>query len=132
MNEKEIFFAALEKGSPEERLAFLDGACGKDPALRHKVDQLLEEHFATDSLLQQVAVDRDVTWEDAVKMSEGPGDIIGRYKLLQKIGEGGFGVVYMAEQKAPVKRRVALKIIKLGMDTKQVVGRFTGAFCSAM
>ncbi len=124
MNEKEIFFAALEKGSPEERLAFLDGACGKYPALRHKVDQLLEEHFAADSLLQQVAVDRDVTWEDAVKMSEGPGDIIGRYKLLQKIGEGGFGVVYMAEQKTPVKRRVALKIIKLGMDTKQVVGRF--------
>ena len=55
---------------------------------------------------------------------EGEGSVIGRYKLLQRIGEGGFGVVYMAEQKEPVRRRVALKIIKLGMDTKQVVGRF--------
>ena len=124
MNEKEIFFRALEQPSVDKRQAFLDGACGGDMALRHKVDQLLEEHDATDSLLQTAAVSRGETWEDAVRLSEGPGDLIGRYKLLQKIGEGGFGVVYMAEQKAPVKRRVALKIIKLGMDTKQVVGRF--------
>jgi len=124
MNEREIFFRALEKTSLEERTGFLDGACGNDAGLRHKVDQLLVEHFATDDLLRQPAVDREATLEDAMMVSEGPGELIGRYKLLQKIGEGGFGVVYMAEQKEPVKRRVALKIIKLGMDTKQVVGRF--------
>jgi serine/threonine protein kinase len=124
MNEKDIFYGAVEKQSPEERQAFLDGACGRDAALRHKVDQLLEEHFASDSLLLEPAVDRDATWEDAVQVSERPGAVIGHYKLLQKIGEGGFGVVYMAEQKEPIKRRVALKVIKLGMDTKQVVGRF--------
>lgn len=67
MNEKDIFYGAVEKQSPEERQAFLDGACGRDAALRHKVDQLLEEHFASDSLLLEPAVDRDATWETLFK-----------------------------------------------------------------
>ena len=68
--------------------------------------------------------DSDTTVAPATALAEGPGTTIGRYKLLQKIGEGGFGAVYMAEQEEPVRRKVALKIIKLGMDTRQVIARF--------
>jgi len=73
---------------------------------------------------KSAVTDHDATVGSEAVVSEGPGSVIGRYKLLERIGEGGFGVVYMAEQKEPVKRRVALKIIKLGMDTKEVIGRF--------
>src|SRR5205814_2294999 len=66
----------------------------------------------------------DRTLEAVPVLSEGPGSTIGRYKLLEQIGEGGFGVVFMAEQTSPVRRKVALKVIKLGMDTKQVIARF--------
>ena len=69
-------------------------------------------------------LDSDPTGRTGTPLTEKPGDKIGRYKLLQQIGEGGCGVVYMAEQEEPVRRRVALKVIKLGMDTKQVVARF--------
>ena len=124
MTEREIFFAALDKGAPGERAAFLDGACGQDVMLRRKVDELLREHFSNDSLLKEPTADGEPTRLDDSPILEGPGTQIGRYKLLQKLGEGGFGVVYMADQKEPVKRRVALKIIKLGMDTQQVVARF--------
>lgn len=124
MNEQGLFLDALEITSPEEREQFLRRACGDDSALRSRIETLLEEHFADDSLLGRLAVERDAMVGLGVELSEGPGTIVGRYKLLQKIGEGGMGVVYMAEQTAPVVRRVALKIIKLGMDTKQVIARF--------
>ncbi|MHC4549454.1 MAG: serine/threonine-protein kinase [Planctomycetota bacterium] len=112
---EEIFHAALRKGSAAERAAFLDGACGYDAALRARVDVLLQAHDEAGSFLEASA---------ATPLKEGPGTRIGPYKLLQLIGEGGMGVVYMAEQTEPVRRKVALKIIKLGMDTKQVIARF--------
>ena len=118
--EREIFLLALEKTTALERAAFLDGACHGDADLRNAVDLLLAN--ANDSLLDHVAEEARPT--QFVPVTEKPGERIGRYKLLQKIGEGGMGVVYMAEQTEPVKRKVALKIIKLGMDTKQVVARF--------
>ena len=86
---------------------------------------MLEAHDEAPNFLETAAVKSpalDLTARSP--SSEGPGAVIGRYKLLQLIGEGGFGSVWMAEQKEPVKRRVALKIIKLGMDTKQVIARF--------
>ena len=117
--ERDIFAEALEIASPEERAAFVRGACRDDDVLLQRVDSLLRDHG--DAL--EYFPEREDTVE-SVPLAEGVGSEIGRYKLLQKIGEGGFGIVYMAEQREPVKRRVALKIIKLGMDTKQVVGRF--------
>jgi hypothetical protein len=115
----EIFGEARSKSSPADRAAYLTEACGSDSVLRQQVEALLiaYEHAG------------DFPSQPTVKLAEenpteGPGTVIGRYKLLQLIGEGGFGAVYMAEQKEPVKRRVALKVIKLGMDTKQVVARF--------
>jgi eukaryotic-like serine/threonine-protein kinase len=121
---KEIFFAALEQPTVEARAAFLDGACRNNPVLRPKIDKLLADHFEEDTFLKTAAVEGLSTVMESTPVTEGPGTQIDRYKLLQRLGEGGFGVVYMAEQKEPVKRRVALKIIKLGMDTRQVVARF--------
>jgi len=117
-----IFDAAIEL-PPEQRAAYLDDACSGDDALRQRVEALLRAHESAESFMEKPAVDsgRETS---AVKPSEQTGDRIGRYKLLQQIGEGGCGVVYMAEQEEPVKRRVALKVIKLGMDTKSVIARF--------
>jgi serine/threonine protein kinase/WD40 repeat protein len=119
---RDIYLRAIEKKTPEARAAFLDGACGDDLALRNKVEALLREN-AEDSFLEHPAIE-GATLVVPTPLTEGPGTMIGRYKLLQKVGEGGMGVVYMAEQTEPVTRKVALKIIKLGMDTKQVVARF--------
>ena len=117
---KEIFLEALERGAGEERRAYLDEVCGAEGGLRGEVEGLLAEHEHAGSFLGGASVRVRVGDGKA----EGEGETIGRYKLLQKIGEGGFGEVYMAEQREPVKRRVALKVIKLGMDTRQVVARF--------
>src|SRR2546423_14817021 len=116
-----IFNQAMELPAPQERAAFLDGACGGDADLRQRVEALLAAHEGTQDVLRLPYSDRTL---EAPVFSEGPGTTIGRYKLLEQIGEGGFGVVFMAEQTSPVRRRVALKVIKLGMDTKQVVARF--------
>jgi WD40 repeat protein/serine/threonine protein kinase len=124
MTEREIFFAALEVVTPEERGAYLQGACGRDVTLRRKVDALLKEHFSNDSLLAGSALAREGMTDAQFSNQQAPPQILGRYKLLEKIGEGGFGEVWMAEQREPVKRRVALKIIKLGMDSRQIVARF--------
>ena len=114
-----IFQAAVDM-QRADRTPFLDRECGDDAVLRGRVDAMLRE-LERGASLPRVASARD---PDEVPVPEGPGTVIGRYKLLQKIGEGGFGVVYMAEQERPIVRRVALKIIKLGMDTREVVARF--------
>src|SRR5438445_824378 len=116
--EKEIFEQALDITPTEERLRFLTSACGKDAALLERVQALLRADESGESFLPEQPK------AAVVPITEKPGDRIGRYKLLQQIGEGGCGVVYMAEQTEPVRRRVALKVIKLGMDTKQVIARF--------
>ncbi len=117
-----IFDAAIEL-PPERRAAYLHEACGGDDSLRQRVEALLRAHESAEAFMDRPAVElRRET--PVVKPAEQPGDRIGRYKLLQQIGEGGCGVVYMAEQEEPVHRRVALKVIKLGMDTKQVIARF--------
>jgi serine/threonine protein kinase/tetratricopeptide (TPR) repeat protein len=119
--DREIFAGALECASPDARAAYLDSACGGDAELRARVEALLQAHDHAGRFL----VDNDPPRnEPALTAHEGPGTHIGRYKLLEHIGEGGFGVVYMAEQQEPVRRRVALKIIKIGMDTRSVVARF--------
>jgi tetratricopeptide (TPR) repeat protein len=121
--EKELFLSALDL-PPAERAAFLDRACGGNSRLREHVELLLRAHEEASSFLQKPAVGADATVRVPVVAEEQAGDRIGRYKLLQRIGEGGCGVVYMAEQEEPVRRRVALKVIKLGMDTKEVIARF--------
>ena len=128
---KDIFLAALD-AEPVERAAFLDVACGGDPGMRRQVEALLRVHDEPDSLLDSPRIDLGLSSDAASvrgltthqPVAERPGQTIGRYKLLQEIGEGGFGAVYMAEQQEPVRRQVALKIIKLGMDTNQVIARF--------
>jgi serine/threonine protein kinase/tetratricopeptide (TPR) repeat protein len=114
-----IFTEARSKASPEERARFLAAACGGDAELRRQVDSLLLADAQAGDFLRQ-----NVLAPNGSPASEQPGDIIGRYKLLQQIGEGGFGVVFMAEQQEPVRRLVALKIIKAGMDTREVIARF--------
>jgi eukaryotic-like serine/threonine-protein kinase len=121
--EKRIFNDALDLESAEAREVYLRKTCAGDQALRRRVDTLLAAFAAAEGFLPQrtVAEAEDVS---AAPITESPGVVIGRYKLLEQIGEGGMGAVYMAEQQEPVRRRVALKIIKLGMDTRQVIARF--------
>jgi tetratricopeptide (TPR) repeat protein len=119
---KSVFLAAIERCGPE-RAAYLDGACGGDAELRGRVEELLVAHEQMGSFHEQQDP-AGVPTADFAPIAEAPGTTIGRYKLLQKIGEGGFGVVFMAEQREPVVRKVALKIIKPGMDTREVIARF--------
>jgi Flp pilus assembly protein TadD len=123
MQEQSIFIEALEKDDPDQRAAFLDRVCGDDAALRQRIDKLLQRHQQADDFLERPAADLGVT-VDQPPLSERPSPMIGPYKLLQPIGEGGMGVVWMAEQEQPVRRKVALKIIKPGMDSRQVIVRF--------
>ncbi|HVK12059.1 MAG TPA: serine/threonine-protein kinase [Gemmataceae bacterium] len=117
-----VFFAALELTGPD-RAAYLDAACARDGDLRRRVERMLAAQAGAGSFLEHPAGDPDDT-TDQRPAAEGPGTVIGPYKLLEVIGEGGFGVVFLAEQVQPVRRRVALKILKPGMDTRQVVARF--------
>ncbi|QEG34780.1 serine/threonine-protein kinase [Bythopirellula goksoeyrii] len=119
---EEVFFCALDMGSEEELTAYLDEACKGDGPLRSRVQRLLDAKAKLGSFLQGDAGDLVATVDRPI--TEQPGDSIGSYKLLQQIGEGGMGVVYMAEQSEPIERRIALKIIKPGMDTRQVIARF--------
>ncbi|MCX6924382.1 MAG: WD40 repeat domain-containing serine/threonine-protein kinase, partial [Verrucomicrobia bacterium] len=118
--EKKILEQALALASSAERLAFVKGSCGADAALCARVLALLAAHETSGGFL----VDKPEVATVVLPVTEKPGDRIGRYKLREKIGEGGCGLVYVAEQEEPVRRRVALKVIKLGMDTREVVARF--------
>jgi serine/threonine protein kinase len=121
--DESIFAEALRRSSPGERAAFLDQVCGADQAWRERIETLIRSHDEAGSFLKEPLAAPCATIAEP-SITEAPGTVIGHYKLLQQIGEGGFGTVYMAEQKEPVRRRVALKIIKLGMDTKEVIARF--------
>ena len=134
MTEFDVFAAALGEADPAKRAAFLDQACADDPERRRRIEVLLKAHELADGFLDGTPPAPDLTGSiterlgadplPALTKADGPGSKIGPYKLLQEIGEGGMGVVYMAEQETPVRRRVALKIIKPGMDSKQVIARF--------
>jgi serine/threonine protein kinase len=119
----DIFFAAREVTNAEDRAAYLDRVCGDDEELRRRVERLLDAQSKVGSFLESPAPSPTVS-VNGETVTEGPGQSIGPYKLMEQIGEGGMGFVYVAEQHQPVRRKVALKIIKPGMDTKQVVARF--------
>jgi len=126
-NREELLFQlALEKPA-SERDAFLKAVCGGDTVLRARIEALLAAHEQPSGALAEPSPAAKATMK--IEFADEPkdetvGQTIGRYKILEKVGEGGCGVVYVAEQTEPVRRRVALKVIKLGMDTKQVVARF--------
>ncbi|HYV34868.1 MAG TPA: serine/threonine-protein kinase, partial [Gemmataceae bacterium] len=120
--EESIFLQALEIPTAADRLAFLDGVCGDDHQLRAAVEALLDADKQSDDLLD--LPDKPALTLNEQCRTEQSGSKIGPYKLLQQIGEGGMGAVFMAEQTQPVQRKVALKLIKSGMDSKQVIARF--------
>ena len=122
LQEEDIFKLALKIQPDDAREAYLKQICGEDHALCDRLMALLRAHDEESSFLEQPLCDAVAT--EIGPVTEQPGDKIGPFKLLQQIGEGGFGVVYMAEQTKPVRRKVALKIIKPGMDTKEVIARF--------
>jgi serine/threonine protein kinase len=132
--EKAVYCQALEITDPEQRRQFLDQACGADKALRERVERLLGLSQSAGDFFKDCAPALEPALADAARIISAAESAvepeitetkcIGPYKLLQKLGEGGYGVVYMAEQEQPIRRRVALKIIKLGMDTKNVIARF--------
>jgi serine/threonine protein kinase/tetratricopeptide (TPR) repeat protein len=124
---KELFLAALAV-PPAERAEWLQKNCGNDPKLRRQIERMLAEHEKSQSLLDRPAIAAGSQEIETIAYiepaSEQPATVIGPYKLLQQIGEGGMGTVYMAEQTQPVQRKVALKLIKAGMDSRQVIARF--------
>jgi serine/threonine protein kinase/tetratricopeptide (TPR) repeat protein len=119
----DLFLRAAEIEPSAERLGFLDQHCGNDSGLRAQVESLLAASAKVGSFLEHPPAGPDGTVHQEL-IAERPGSVIGPYKLLQQLGEGGFGVVYLAEQVTPVRRKVAFKIIKPGMDTKEVIARF--------
>src|SRR5262245_11380993 len=122
LSEKSIFLEALGIASPEERASYLEAACGDDQHLREEVEALLRAHDRPRRLLDSPQALTPTAAHEPP--NERVGSLVGPYKLLEPIGEGGFGVVFLAEQTEPVRRKVALKVLKPGMDTRQVVARF--------
>ena len=120
-DEERIFLAALEIRSAQLRADYVAEACADDNRLHRRVQALLARHDETAGVLDAPPLGINGDGTDA---GEKPGTVIGRYTLVEQIGEGGFGVVYLAEQQQPVKRKVALKLIKPGMDTREVIARF--------
>src|SRR6516225_4587123 len=121
-----IFTGALDRESPPERAAYLDEACGGDAALRERVDALLRAHEQAGGFLEpRVTAGFEPSTAAATAANPMAGTMIaGRYKLIEEIGEGGMGTVWMAQQTEPVRRAVAVKLIQPGMDRKQVLARF--------
>jgi WD40 repeat protein/serine/threonine protein kinase len=129
MTERDIFIAALQQEDKAQRQAYFDEACAGRPELRRQVEELLRLYEGAGSFLQKPAAESAATldFHDAVEErlpTEAPDVVIGPYKLIEQVGEGGMGTVWMAQQTEPVKRMVALKLIKAGMDSKQVIARF--------
>lgn len=124
MNDETLFAEALEKSDASERRAFLDSACAGDPAQRQRLDLLLAGHDRAAGILDLSAVLPDAKERESVPAERAGVILAGRYKLLEEIGEGGMGSVWVAEQIQPVRRKVAVKLIKAGMDSKSVLARF--------
>src|SRR5262245_48858377 len=122
LDPESIFAQAIEIQSADERTAFLAQVCGNDADLRREVEKLVSDYFRAGRFLEEPAVGAGATVD--APLCEAPGTVIGPYKLIEPIGEGGMGTVWMAQQTEPVKRRVALKLIKAGMDSRQVIARF--------
>ena len=122
LDEQAIFEVARKIDAGEAREAYLLEVCGEDAAIKRRVRALLKAYQESASFLESPAASLVAALDEP--MRERPGTVIGPYKLLEQIGEGGMGLVFMAEQSRPVRRRVALKVIKPGMDTRQVVVRF--------
>jgi eukaryotic-like serine/threonine-protein kinase len=118
---KSIFGQAMDLPSPAERAAYLDEACGDNPRLRAEVESLLQAGQQAGGFFEGLGPSSAATVDEPI--TERPGTVIGPYKLLEQIGEGGFGLVFMAEQQ-PIRRKVAVKVLKPGMDTRQVIARF--------
>ena len=128
-SEEILFELAVQKPTSAERAAFLDNACRGNPALKAQLKELLEAHFGAAGFLPKptARAPLPVTGRSIptdVAPAEAPDGHIGPYKLLEKLGEGGCGIVYEAEQAEPLRRRVALKLIKPGMDSREVIARF--------
>ncbi len=125
-NREELLFELVLEKPAHKRAAFLGAISDGDAVLRERLEARLATHDGKQGLGAETAPDAKTTLK--AEPPDGPdesiGQVIGRYKILEKVGEGGCGVVYVAEQTEPVRRRVALKVIKLGMDTRQVVARF--------
>jgi serine/threonine protein kinase len=119
----EVFTEALQLPT-EERVLFLDHACAQDQGLRRRMEALLKSSDRIGTFLEEPPAGEIIEGRAKIAAGEKPGDRVDRYKLLEEIGEGGCGVVFVAEQEAPVHRRVALKVVKPGMDTKSVIARF--------
>src|SRR4051794_35918098 len=129
MTERDIFIAALQKEDPAQRQAYLDEACARQPELRQQVEHLLRLYEGAGSFLEKPAAESGATgaFQDAAEQASSPeaaGAHFGPYKLIEQIGEGGMGTVWMAQQTEPVKRLVAVKFIKAGMDSNHVIARF--------
>jgi len=120
---RDLFSRAIECQTAEELLAFLDQACEGNAELRAQLEELLQAHRESGSFLEEPS-DLPAATIDLPGPGSHAGTVIGPYKLLEQIGEGGFGIVYLAEQSEPVRRKVALKVVKPGMDSRQVVARF--------
>src|SRR5262245_29647594 len=123
MNEEDIFHQALTRSRPDERAAYLEQACAGDPVLRASVAALLRANVGASGFLEQRAPAPAATALEQ-PVGERPGTVIGPYRLLEQLGEGGMGTVWMAQQTEPVKRVVAVKLIKAGMESKAVIARF--------
>src|SRR5262245_48272211 len=119
---KSIFGKALDIPEPSDRAAYLDDACGADFELRAQVEKLLDALTNAGHFMSRPPLSSSTVAEPSPTAETG--SFIGPYRLLQKLGEGGMGTVYLAEQEQPVKRRVAVKVIKAGMDSRQVIARF--------